>query len=75
MNSSLILNEAIDSIKEWTCECLDCDRAFLFIVDDEKEELYSNRIVKGQMIRMGKNEGIPGHVYAKSDTVNIPDAY
>ena len=39
MNASLVLNQAIEKIKEWTCICLECDRALLFIVDQEKEEL------------------------------------
>ncbi len=74
MNASLVLNEAIEKIKESTCACLECDRACLFIVDHEKEELYS-KIQKGVDIRMGLNEGIAGYVASKGETVNILDAY
>jgi len=74
MNASLVLNDTIEKIKEWTCICLECDRAHLFIVDHEKEELYS-KMQKGVEIRMGLSEGIAGYVASKGETVNILDAY
>jgi len=46
MNDSLVLSEAIEKIKKATKNCLDCDKARLFIVDQEKEELYT-KIQKG----------------------------
>ena len=63
MNSSLILSEALERIIDETCECLECDRASVFLVDHIKEELWS-RVAKGSdnTIRIPINKGIVGKI-------------
>ena len=76
MNSSLVLSEALERIVDETCECLDCDRASVFIVDNIQAELWS-RVAKGSdtTIRIPINKGIVGHVATTGELVNIPNAY
>jgi hypothetical protein len=59
--SSMILTDAIEKIVNQTCECLNCDRASVFLLDEEKEELWS-KVAKGfeNTLRLPKNTGIVG---------------
>lgn len=59
--SSMILTDAIEKIVNQTCECLHCDRASVFLIDEEKEELWS-KVAKGfdNTLRLPKNTGIVG---------------
>lgn len=59
--SSMILTDAIEKIVNQTCECLNCDRASVFLIDEEKEELWS-KVAKGfdSTLRLPKNTGIVG---------------
>jgi hypothetical protein len=61
MSDSLILHEAMEEIVEQICSCLNCDRATLWIVDEEKEELWT-KVAKGseETLRMPWNKGIAG---------------
>lgn len=61
MTTSLVLDEAIESIVEEICECLDCERATTFIYDNSKEELWS-KAAKGsdETIRVPLGKGIVG---------------
>ena len=75
MNASLVLIEAMEKIVDETCECLNCDRATVFIVDEEKEEVWS-KVAKGaKTIRIPMSKGIVGFVATKGESVNILDAY
>lgn len=61
MMQSLVLVEAMEEIVEQVCGCLNCDRATLWLVDEEKEELWS-KVAKGsnETIRIPWNKGIVG---------------
>lgn len=61
MTDSLVMHEAMEEIVEQVCSCLGCDRATLWLVDEEKEELWS-QVAKGseETIRMPWNKGIAG---------------
>lgn len=56
--------------------CLECDRATCFIVDNQKNELWS-KVAKGasNTIRMPMNKGIAGHVATSRELLNIQNAY
>lgn len=62
MTQHLILLETMEEIVDQVCECLDCDRATLWLVDEEKEELWS-KVAKGsnETIRIPWNKGIVGN--------------
>jgi signal transduction protein with GAF and PtsI domain len=53
----------MERIVDETCECLDCDRASIFLLDEMKEELWT-KVAKGstKTIRIPFNKGIVGHV-------------
>ncbi len=57
-------------------ECLECDRATCFLLDHEKNELWS-RIAKGtqKMIRLPLGQGIAGCVALNTKIINIRNAY
>ena len=61
MTDSLNLYESMEEIVDQVCSCLGCDRATLWLVDEEKEELWS-QVAKGseETIRMPWNKGIAG---------------
>lgn len=62
MTTSLVLNESIERIVEEICETLDCERATIFLYDQNKEELWS-KVAKGseEVIRIPTNIGVAGN--------------
>jgi len=69
------LDVLLGTIVEATCEVLDCDRATIFLYDDETKELYS-RVAKGvEAIRFPADKGIAGQAAQDREFINVPDAY
>ncbi|MEO1208165.1 MAG: GAF domain-containing protein [Cyanobacteria bacterium J06638_20] len=72
-----ILEEMLSSITFKTAELLNADRASIFILDEEKHELYSV-VAKGEgetgtlEIRIPADKGIAGEVATFKRVVNIP---
>lgn len=66
MAESMVLGESMERIVDETSECLECDRASVFLVDRMKEELWS-KVAKGsdKTIRIPLNSGIVGMFLAK----------
>jgi HD-GYP domain-containing protein (c-di-GMP phosphodiesterase class II) len=58
-----------------TAELLAADRATIFIVDQERNELWSRVALGAGEIRFPVGRGIAGLVAATGQTINIPDAY
>lgn len=72
----VILEEMLSSITFKTAELLNADRASIFILDEEREELYTI-VAKGAgggtlEIRIPANMGIAGEVATQKKAVNIP---
>jgi adenylate cyclase len=64
-------------IMQKTSEVMEADRSTLFLVDDDKQEIWS-KVAQGESvkeIRVPLGVGIAGHVARTGDTVNIADAY
>ena len=58
MTVSLILSEAMERICDETIECLECDRASIFLLDEVKEELWT-KVAKGSStIRIPIKKGL-----------------
>lgn len=76
MTESLVLTEAMKKIVEETCEFLKCDRATVFLLDEQKQELWS-KVGAGLSftIRIPYNKGIVGLAVLNGEIVNIMDAY
>ena len=76
-------NEAFESMLEQVLEAftlkigdlLQADRATLFVVDQERGELWSKVVEQAQEIRMPLASGIAGRVATTGQPLNIPDAY
>ncbi|CAD8079328.1 unnamed protein product [Paramecium sonneborni] len=76
MNSSILLDDALQTIIDKCVDCLECDRASCFIVDQSKKELWT-RVAKGTSttIRLQIGQGIAGFVAQSKSILNIEDAY
>ncbi len=75
--SELDLDRLLRTIVERTSEVLDADRCTLFIIDEDRDEVWS-RVAQGDGIsevRVSRRLGIVGHVATTGETVNVPDAY
>ncbi len=83
----LINNEALETMLERTLEAitlkigqiLQADRTTIFLVDNEKAQLWS-KITQGESekpleIRLPMNVGVAGHVATTGEYLNISDAY
>ncbi|CAK67697.1 unnamed protein product (macronuclear) [Paramecium tetraurelia] len=76
MNSSVLLDDALQTIIDKCVDCLECDRASCFIVDQAKKELWT-RVAKGTQttIRLQIGQGLAGFVAQNRIILNIEDAY
>jgi sigma-B regulation protein RsbU (phosphoserine phosphatase) len=77
LNSTLDLGKLLEIILDTALKTVDGDRGTVYLVDHEKQELWSI-ILKGNhqvTIRLPFGKGIAGYVAASGDTLNIPDAY
>ena len=71
------LDALLRDMAEATTQLLEADRATIFIVDRERNEIWS-RVALGTgpgEIRQAVGVGIAGTVAATGETINIPDAY
>jgi signal transduction histidine kinase len=77
LGATLDLSRLLVVLLEKVCELLDAERATIFLVDDNGEELVSTIAQGGAIatIRLKLGEGIAGWVAKSGETVSIPDAY
>jgi HD-GYP domain-containing protein (c-di-GMP phosphodiesterase class II) len=69
------LDRLLDLILRAATRVVDADRSSLFIVDREKQELWTKIAQGTSEIRIPLNTGIAGYVATTGHTVNIPEAY
>ena len=75
VNSNLSLNEVLKNIVTVTLELTNADRGTLYLIDKNKDELWS-LIATGSdtlEIRLKMGEGLAGHVAKYGETINIKD--
>src|SRR5262249_33929049 len=76
MNSQRDLGPLLDLIAREATNLLGCDRASIFILDREKNELWSKvALGSDRILRFDANLGIVGHTVRTGETVNVRDAY
>ncbi len=76
MNSERDLNALLDLIAREAINLLDCDRASIFLLDRETNELWSKvALGSGEILRFDAGLGIVGHAVSTGQTVNVSDAY
>src|ERR1700760_2299230 len=76
MNSERDLGALLDLIAREAISLLDCDRASIFLLDRERNELWS-KVALGseEILRFDASVGIAGNVARTGDTINVRDAY
>jgi K+-sensing histidine kinase KdpD len=77
VNSSLELDRLLVVIMEFAARTIHADRGTLYLLDRERQELWS-KIVQGDNmleIRLPIGKGLAGYVATTGQTVNIADAY
>jgi len=76
---SIMAEKGLDNllvlIMESVTQVMSADRSTLFMIDHEKQEIWSKVAQGTSEIRIPIGNGIAGHVANSGDTVNIPDAY
>ncbi len=77
LSSTLQLDELLNLIMQETTSLMDADRSTLFILDSERQEIWSKIAQKAGVkeIRQQLGKGISGYVAQTGETLNIPDAY
>src|SRR5688572_11916569 len=77
LSSGLDLDQLLGLIMEKVTILMEADRSTLYLLSDDRKELWSKVVQGGELleIRLRVGEGIAGWVAASGETVNIPDAY
>jgi len=78
LQAQLELDKLLYTTMEEVARILNADRCTVFLLDEEKQELWSlvaMGIEKGKEIRFPADKGIAGHVAMTGEILNIPDAY
>ncbi|SPF47053.1 Transcriptional regulator, NifA subfamily, Fis Family [Candidatus Sulfopaludibacter sp. SbA4] len=76
MNSERDLGTLLDLIAREATDLLDCDRASIFLLDRERNELWSKvALGSDEILRFDARLGIAGSAVLTGNTVNVQDAY
>ncbi|KAJ9451162.1 Adenylate cyclase 1 [Diplonema papillatum] len=75
LSSELEVKSLIRTIMQVSRGLLDADRSTLFLVDKEKDQLWSSVADGTSEIRIPRTAGIAGAVASAGTPLNIPDAY
>jgi putative nucleotidyltransferase with HDIG domain len=77
LQSELDIKKLLNKIMKEVRSILQADRCTVFLLDDERNELWSFVAMglEGQEIRFPANKGFAGHVAMTGEILNIPDAY
>lgn len=77
LNSTTKLPDLLNAILDIAMRETEADRGTVFLVDDERNELWSiiADSIHEREIRLPMGHGIAGHVAAYGDVVNLEDAY
>ena len=71
------LDDILRTVTKGACEALDCERASLFLLDEERAELFTRTVTELEIeeIRFPVERGIAGWVVRNRQLLNIPDPY
>src|SRR6202795_257284 len=76
MNSERDLGALLDLIAREAISLLDCDRASIFLLDRERNELWSKvALGSDEILRFDAASGIAGAAVTGGQVVNVLDAY
>src|SRR5215831_14805113 len=76
MNSQRDLGRLLDVIAHEATSLLDCDRASIFLLDRQANQLWS-KVALGseEIIRVALGRGVVGATAATGEAINVRDAY
>lgn len=69
------VKQLLGEILNKACVVMNAYRASVFMIDEERNEIYASVTLDGSSIRLPRGSGIIGFVADTGETVNIPDAY
>lgn len=69
------VKKLLGEILSKACVVMNAYRASIFMIDEERDEIYASVTIDGSEIRLPRGSGIIGFVADSGQTVNIPDAY
>jgi GAF domain-containing protein len=71
------LDDILRTVTQGACEALFCERASLFLVDEQTAELFTRTVTELEIeeIRFPRERGIAGWVVSHREMLNIPDPY
>jgi sigma-B regulation protein RsbU (phosphoserine phosphatase) len=75
LSSEMNLDRLLEMILDETTSAMEADRSSLFLVDSEKQELWSKIAQASAEIRLPIGKGIAGAVAKTGKIINIRDAY
>src|ERR1035437_8333630 len=76
MNSQRDLGALLDLIAREATSLLDCDRASIFLLDRERNDLWSKvALGSDDILRFDARRGIAGKTALTVNTINVRDAY
>jgi Nif-specific regulatory protein len=76
MNSERDLGALLDLMAREATSLLACDRSSIFLLDREKNELWSQvALGSDRILRFDARFGVAGHAVSTSEVVNVSDAY
>jgi Nif-specific regulatory protein len=76
MNTERELGPLLDLIAREATSFLDCDRASIFLLDQERRELWSKvALGSNEILRFDAKQGIAGRAVETGEAVNVRDAY
>ncbi len=76
MNSERDLGSLLDLIAREATHLLGCDRASIFLLDRQRNQLWSKvALGSAEILRFDANEGIAGHAVQTGHAINVADAY
>jgi phosphoserine phosphatase RsbU/P len=71
------LDRILSIVTNCVCDAVDCERASLFVIDDERDELYTRVVTELEIseIRHHIDQGITGWVARHRQVVHVPQPY
>jgi Nif-specific regulatory protein len=76
MNSERDLGALLDVVAHEATSLLDCDRASIFVLDRERNELWSKvALGSDEILRFDVRLGVAGTAVMTGETINVRDAY
>lgn len=71
------LDDILRTVTTGVCDALSCERASLFLLDEDARELYTRVVTKLEIaeIRFSIDSGIAGWVARERQLLNVPDPY